>query len=130
MMRTQLRRWSHGFIQNVRVHRRGILAQPMLRSVLVVAFWDGVVSSLFYLMVLPVLVVIFGPLALLGYVIDLPAIAVPVLYAGYKRRELGAAMVSLPAFFILRLLNAEQMLRALFQEFVLRRSFLVYEKGH
>jgi poly-beta-1,6-N-acetyl-D-glucosamine synthase len=130
MMRVQLRRWSHGFIQNVRVHRRGILSQPVLRSVIAVAFWDGIVSSIFYLVILPILVLVFGPLALFGYVIDMPAIAVPVLYAGWKRGELAPALASLPAFFVLRLVNAEQMVRALFREVVLRRSFLVYEKGH
>jgi poly-beta-1,6-N-acetyl-D-glucosamine synthase len=130
MMLTQLKRWSHGFIQNVRVHRRGILKIPLLRSIIAVAFWDGVVSSLFYLIVLPVLAVLYGPWVLLGYVIDLPAIAVPVLYAGYKRGEFFHALASLPAFFVLRLVNAYAMLRALFQEVVLGRTFDVYEKGH
>lgn len=130
MMCTQLRRWSHGFIQNVRVHRRGIMRLAMLRSVVAVAFWDGIVSSLFYVVVLPILTVLFGPLALIGYVIDLPGIAVPVLYEAARRGEFLTALASLPAFFVLRLVNAVQMLRAVFVEVVLRRSFDVYEKGH
>lgn len=130
MMCTQLRRWSHGFIQNVRVHRRGVLKQPILRSILAVAFWDGTISSIFYLCILPVLAVSYGPIALVGYVIDFPAVAVPVIAAAIKRGELKEALISLPSFFILRLVNAAQMLRALFSELVLRRSFLTYEKGH
>ena len=130
MMCTQLRRWSHGFIQNARVHRRGVLRIPMLRSVIAVAFWDGVVASLFYLVVLPLLVLLYGPMMLFGYIIDLPGIAVPVLYSAARRRELPSAIASLPAFFVLRLVNAVQMLRALFFEVVLRRPFTTYEKGH
>jgi biofilm PGA synthesis N-glycosyltransferase PgaC len=130
MMCTQLRRWSHGFIQNVRIHRRGIQQFPMLRSVLAVAFWDGTVSSLFYIVVLPILALFFGPIVLIGYVIDLPGIAVPVLYEAARRGEFRTALASLPAFFVLRMVNAVQMLRALFMELVLRRSFLVYVKGH
>jgi len=130
MMSIQLRRWSHGFIQNVRVHRRGVMRHPILRSVLAVTFWDAVVSSLFYLLVLPVIALVVGPIALVGYVIDFPAIAIPVIYAGAKRGELGEALISLPAFFVLRMVNGVQMLRALFVEVVLRKSFLEYEKGH
>lgn len=130
MMSTQLKRWSHGFIQNVRVHHRGVLQRSMLRSVIAVSFWDGVVASFFYLAILPVLAILYGPWALVGYVIDMPAIAVPVLYAAAKRREFFPALMSLPAFFVLRLLNAFHMLRALFVEVVLRQSFDVYEKGH
>ena len=130
MMSTQLKRWSHGFIQNVRVHRRGVLKRSMLRSIIAVSFWDGVVASIFYLMVLPVLTIFYGPWALVGYVIDLPAIAVPVLYAARKRGEFRHALASLPAFLVLRLLNAYHMIRAMFHEVVLRRTFDVYEKGH
>ena len=130
MMGTQLKRWSHGFIQNVRVHRRGVLQRPMLRSIISVSFWDGMVASLFYLTVIPVLFFVFGPWALIGYVIDLPAIAVPVLFAASKRSEFIAALASLPAFLVLRQLNAYHMVRAMFTEFVLRRPFDVYEKGH
>lgn len=130
MMMTQLRRWSHGFIQNVRLHRQGILRQPVLRSVIAVSFFDGTVSALFYLVVLPILTVFYGPIVLVGYIIDLPAVAVPVLYEAKKRSEFFAALASLPAFFVLRLVNSMQMLRALYEEFVLGKSFLVYEKGH
>jgi len=80
--------------------------------------------------VIPALVVVYGPWALIGYVIDLPAIAVPVLFAASKRREFIHALFSLPAFLVLRQLNAYHMLRAMFTEFVLRRRFDVYEKGH
>jgi cellulose synthase/poly-beta-1,6-N-acetylglucosamine synthase-like glycosyltransferase len=130
LMATQLKRWSHGFIQNVRLHRHGLAQSPMLRAILGVALWDAIVSSLFYLLVIPILAVLFGPWALLGLVIDLPAVAVPVLNEGRRRREFWKALLSLPSFFLLRLVNAYQMLRAVVMEICFGQKFAVYEKGH
>ncbi|MEI6676366.1 MAG: glycosyltransferase family 2 protein, partial [Verrucomicrobiota bacterium] len=78
-MACQLKRWSHGFLQNVKVHWRGILRVSFLREAVAVALWDGVVASLVYLTVLPLLTVLVSPFFALGYVIDLPAVAVPVM---------------------------------------------------
>ena len=129
-MRTQLRRWSHGFLQNVRLHWKGILHLGFLRSVISVAMWDAVLAPLFYLLLLPALALLVSPWFLLGYVVDLPAVAVPVLLAARQRREVVKALVSLPAFIVLRLLNGVMILKALFLEYVLRRPLRVYEKGH
>jgi len=126
----QLRRWSHGFLQNVRVHWRNVVHQPYLRSVLAVGMWDATVASLAYLVLLPLLALFVHPLFLLGYVIDAPAVAVPVIARGIQRGELGRVLLSLPCFLLMRLVNAAFMLRAIWFEFVLGRSLLVYEKGH
>ena len=127
----QLRRWSHGFVQNVRVHRKTLLAIPFLRHAVAVAFWDAVVAAAAYLFVLPLLALALGnPWLLLGYVIDIPAVAVPVLVGAAKRRELRRALISLPAFFVLRTVNAMYFLKATWLELVMRRSFTTYEKGH
>src|SRR5713226_1303868 len=77
-MSRQLRRWSHGFVQNVRLHWKSIIHQPYLRSIVAVALWDATVASIAYLIVLPLLAVSVSPIFLLGYLIDLPAILVPV----------------------------------------------------
>jgi cellulose synthase/poly-beta-1,6-N-acetylglucosamine synthase-like glycosyltransferase len=130
-VRAQLRRWSHGFIQNVRLHWRGILQVPFLRSAVAVTLWDASVASLVFLLLLPLLAILLRtPWLLVGYAIDLPAILVPVLVAAWSRGELGRAIVSLPAFFVLRTANAVFFVRALWQELVARRPLLVYEKGH
>ena len=126
----QLRRWSHGFLQNVRLHWRNVLHQPYLRTVLAVGLWDATVASLAYLLVLPLLAILVHPLFLLGYVVDLPAVAIPVVVKGIQRGELGRVLLSLPCFILMRLVNATFMLRALWSEFVLGRTLLVYEKGH
>jgi len=131
LMRTQLRRWSHGFVQNVRLHWRALLGVPYLRSAVAVAFWDATVAAALYLMLLPILALLLArPWILLGYVIDAPAVLVPVIAGASRRREVGRAIASVPAFFILRTVNALFFLRAACAELLLGRSFHVYQKGH
>lgn len=127
----QLRRWSHGFVQNVMLHRRGLLGIPFLRQAVAVSFWDAIIASLVYLVVLPVMAIALrNPWLLVGYVIDVPAVAVPVLAGAWQRRELRRGLASLPAFFVLRTVNAVFFLRAIWSELVMHRSFTTYEKGH
>src|SRR5215213_6774561 len=129
-MGKQLRRWSHGFIQNVRLHRRGLLELGYLRSTVAVAFWDALLASLAYLVLIPVLAIVIDPLILSAYLIDAPVVLVPVLWLAVQRREVGRALASLPGFFVLRVVNGGFMLRALWDEFVAGKSLAVYEKGH
>ena len=127
----QLKRWSHGFVQNVRLHRRGILEVPFLRQAVAVSFWDAIVAAAAYLFLLPILALALGnPWLLLGYVIDIPAVAVPVLVGAAERGEMRRALLSLPAFFLIRTINAAHFLRAAWLELVMKRSFVTYEKGH
>ncbi len=120
-LRKQLTRCSHAFIQNVRVHWRGIVPMPYLFSAVAVALSDAVLASLVFLVALPLLAAIVSPVFLVGYVVDAPVIAIPVLMAAWRRRELGKAMASLPAFFVLRLVYGYLLLKALALELVLRR---------
>jgi biofilm PGA synthesis N-glycosyltransferase PgaC len=129
-MRKQLRRWSHGFVQNVRLHWRGISHRDYLRSLVAVACWDALIASLAFLLVLPILAVAVTPYFLFGYVLDAPAVILPGAIAAMRRRELGRALVSFPCYYVLRLLNAAMMLKAIWLEGVMRRPLLVYEKGH
>jgi cellulose synthase/poly-beta-1,6-N-acetylglucosamine synthase-like glycosyltransferase len=131
LMGAQLRRWSHGFVQNVRLHWRGLLTVPFLRSAVAVAFWDATIAAAVYLVLLPILAVLFAsPWILLGYVIDAPAVLVPVLAGAARRGEIRRAIASLPAFFLLRTVNAVFFLRAVCAELLLGRSLHLYEKGH
>jgi len=130
LMRKQLRRWSHGFIQNVRLHRSALLHLGYLRSMVMLAAWDAVVASLALLVVLPVLSVVVSPMFLLGYIIDAPVVLIPVLIDARKRGEFRKALFSFPAYFVLRVANGVMMLAAFVKECILRRPLLVYEKGH
>lgn len=129
-MSRQLRRWSHGFVQNVRLHWRGVLGVPYLRSAVAVSLWDATLAAVIYLLLLPVLAIYFrSPWMLLGYVIDAPALMIPVLAVAIPRGETKRALASMPAFFVLRTVNAVFFLRAVFSE-LLGRGFYTYEKGH
>jgi biofilm PGA synthesis N-glycosyltransferase PgaC len=130
-MRKQLKRWSHGFVQNVMLHWRGLLEVPYLRTAVAVGMWDATIAAFAYLVVLPLLAVALAqPLFLLGYVIDAPMLLVPVLVKATARKETGRALASIPAFFVLRTVNGLFFLEALVAEVIMRRSFRVYEKGH
>jgi poly-beta-1,6-N-acetyl-D-glucosamine synthase len=129
-MSKQLRRWSHGFVQNVRLHWRKVLELGYLRSIVAVGFWDALLASLAYLVVLPLLAILVDPLILLGYLVDAPVILVPVLWQAVPRGETWRALASFPSFFLLRIVNGAFMLAALWREFVVQRPLLVYEKGH
>jgi poly-beta-1,6-N-acetyl-D-glucosamine synthase len=130
-MRKQLKRWSHGFIQNVSLHWTGLLPIGFLRSVIAVALWESTVASVIYLGVVP-LTVLWSRnlLLLLIYILDLPALAVPVLSQASRRNEFWRALISLPAFFVLRVVNSVFILEAVWSEWIVRRPLLVYEKGH
>lgn len=131
LMRKQLRRWSHGFAQNVQLHWRTVLDVPMLRWFVAVAFVDATFSSLYYLLLLPLLAVAFAaPLLLLLYAIDVTMILVPVLYQAASRGETLRALASVPSFLPLRLVNSFYFLEAVWSELLRGRSLRVYEKGH
>jgi biofilm PGA synthesis N-glycosyltransferase PgaC len=129
-MRKQLKRWAHGFIQNVRLHRKGLLQVPFLRSVVTVMCWDASIASIFYLIALPILALVVSPAFLLGYIIDLPMILVPTLVKAYSRGETWKALASIPAFLVLRVVNSAIFLEAIFNEFILKNTLTTYEKGH
>jgi Glycosyltransferases, probably involved in cell wall biogenesis len=130
-MSKQLRRWSHGFVQNVKIHWRDVTTVPYLGAFIAVALGDAVAASLFYLLVLPLIAILTrNPIYLVAYVIDIPVVIIPVAFTAYKRRELPRALLSIPCFFVLRTVNAIFILRALFAELVVRRSFRTYQKGH
>jgi biofilm PGA synthesis N-glycosyltransferase PgaC len=130
LLRKQLRRWSHGFVQNVMLHRKGLLDLGYLRSMVALAFWDSAVASLAFLVALPLLAALVSWLFLLGYVLDAPVVLIPVLVDARKRGELRTAIVSFPCYFPLRVANGVMMLNALTRECILRRPLLTYEKGH
>jgi cellulose synthase/poly-beta-1,6-N-acetylglucosamine synthase-like glycosyltransferase len=130
-MRKQLRRWSHGFVQNVRLHWKDMLEVPFLRTAIAVACWDAALASVIYLLLLPVLAITFSnPYLFLGYVIDVPAVVIPVMIGAIPRGEARRALASLPSFFVLRTVNAVFFLSAIWNELVRGRTLRTYEKGH
>jgi len=130
-MRKQLRRWSHGFVQNVNLHWSRLLPLRFLRSVIGVALWESTVASIIYLAVVPLTVLwTRNPLLLLVYILDAPALMVPVLAQAAQRKEFWRAFFSIPSFFVLRVVNSVFVLEAIWSEWIVKRPLLVYEKGH
>jgi cellulose synthase/poly-beta-1,6-N-acetylglucosamine synthase-like glycosyltransferase len=130
-MRAQLRRWSHGFLQNYLLHWRDLLGLPHLRVFVMVAMWDAIIASLAYVVLIPLLTVLLRmPSLLLAYLIDLPVILMPVAFAARKRSEVLKAIVSVPCFLVLRMVNSWFMLEAFVMEVILKRGFHTYQKGH
>lgn len=129
-MRKQLKRWAHGFLQNVELHWRGVLEIRYLRTLVGLAVWDATIASFAFLFLIPLLSIFVSPLFLLGYIIDVPALLVPVLFKARQRKEFWRALASVPAFLVLRIVNALFFVEAFWTEFILRRPLRVYEKGH
>jgi biofilm PGA synthesis N-glycosyltransferase PgaC len=130
-MRKQLRRWSHGFMQNVQLHFSRLLSISFLRSVVGVAVWESTVASIIYLGVVPLTALIWrNPLILLVYILDAPALMVPVLTQAAQRGEFWRALRSIPAFFVVRVVNCLFVLEAIWSEMIVGRRLVLYEKGH
>jgi biofilm PGA synthesis N-glycosyltransferase PgaC len=129
-LRKQLTRWSHGFVQCLRVHWRSLWHVPYLRMIVATALWDATIAALAFLVLLPVLAITVHPLFLLGYLADLPGIAIPVLIEGARRRQARRALACIPAFYVLRFVNLYFVLEAFFSEFITRKRLSKFEKGH
>lgn len=126
----QLRRWSCGFFQTVKIHWREVLHVPFLRTIVAIGVWDATIAALALLLILPVLAIFVSPIFLLGYCIDIPAVLVPVLYRAHQRGEVKKALASIPGFFVLRFVNAWFVLVALWREVITKNRLATFEKGH
>ncbi len=130
-MHKQLTRWSHGFVQNVRLHGERILDVPMLRSFVIVALLDSLLAILLYLVLTPLLLVSYGWRFVLAlYLADLLLMAIPVVWMGHRLGLLRKALASLPFVLVLRWLNVYYFGRAIILEWILGRLLRVFEKGH
>jgi len=130
LMHKQLKRWSAAFLQNVKLHGRGLLDTPFLFTAMAVSLTDATLGALVYLLALPLMAVFVSPWFLLGYIIDAPIIVVPVLIVARRRKEVGKAIASFPSVFILRFVNGFIFLKAVWFEFIIYRPLTTYEKGH
>ena len=126
----QLKRWSHGFIQNVVLHWRELLKIPVLREQVMVGLADAIITGMLYFMFVPLFLVINPVMLFYLFAADWSFIAVPVLWKGYKLKMVRKSLTSLPFYFILRVVNSIYFFKALFSELIFKKSFRTYEKGH
>jgi cellulose synthase/poly-beta-1,6-N-acetylglucosamine synthase-like glycosyltransferase len=130
MLGRQLKRWSHGFIQNLIKHRNTAVRDNRLRSILSVMLWDSVTASVIYLIIVPVLAALVSPWALVIYVVDLPIVLIPVVLESRRHGLLMKAIPATLAFLVLRLVNSVYFVRAVWSELMIGNRLTVYEKGH
>jgi cellulose synthase/poly-beta-1,6-N-acetylglucosamine synthase-like glycosyltransferase len=126
----QLKRWSHGFVQNVILHWRELLRIPTLREQVFVGLTDAIVTGILYFIFMPLFLVLNPTLLVYLFVSDWIFITVPVLWKGYELKLLRKSLTSLPFFFVLRVVNSIYFFKALVSELIFNKSFRKYEKGH
>jgi biofilm PGA synthesis N-glycosyltransferase PgaC len=130
MLAKQLRRWSHGFVQNLVKHGATVRADARLRAIVTAMLWDSAAATVLYLLIAPILAILVTPWTLLVYVIDVPVVAVPVWIEARRRGLSWRVLLDLPAFLLLRLVNSLFFIEAVWTELIMRRRLAIYEKGH
>jgi cellulose synthase/poly-beta-1,6-N-acetylglucosamine synthase-like glycosyltransferase len=131
LLRKQMTRWTHGFVQNVMMHWRKVAYIRYLNILVTFAVWDSIFVSLAYLIVLPAAMIYFQtPLFALGYFIDAPVMLFPALVAAWRRGEVGKFYMSIPSYFIMRFVNSLFVLEAFWTEMIVRRRLTEFVKGH
>ena len=90
-MRKQLRRWSHGFIQNVQPHWQGVLGLGHPRSTVLLVLWNSIIASIGYRFAIPLLAILVNAAFLFAYVLDAPVILISVLLSALPRRAARGA---------------------------------------
>ena len=126
----QLKRWSHGFIQNVVVHWNDLLKIPVLREQVIIGLADAMITGILYFIFVPLFLVLNPVMLFYLFAADWIFIALPVFWKGYKLKMLRKALTSLPFYFVLRVINSVYFFKALFSELIFKRTFKTYEKGH
>jgi poly-beta-1,6-N-acetyl-D-glucosamine synthase len=130
-LKRQLRRWTRGFMVNGLIHWQKIKKTPYLNILIPAVIVDSFIS-IFFIFLIPFLTAIFisKTIALAMVAGDFLFILIPSLYWGIKTKELNLVLTSLPAYFILRLINSYFTLEAFIQSYILKKPYLKFEKGH
>ena len=126
----QLRRWSSGFLQNLRAHWPAILTYPYLRSTVIVTLLSRLLDCALRFVIWPFLAIAFDPLFLLGMFITVPMDAVALLAIGLERGEVWRALSNLPWRIMIQFLRDFVFVQAVWSELIVGRPLTAFEKGH
>jgi cellulose synthase/poly-beta-1,6-N-acetylglucosamine synthase-like glycosyltransferase len=129
LMLRQRSRWRRGFFQNLRHHRDRLLDQPLLGAKAIFKFLDQVLNALVLLVLMPFLTIWLHPAFLMLALLGLPMIAVPALYFGARRGELGRVILCLPCFWMQRVVSTTGFVASVWSELIMRQTLRTYEKG-
>jgi biofilm PGA synthesis N-glycosyltransferase PgaC len=132
LMMKQLKRWSYGWAQNLRLHWSKIKRIPVLREIIVASLVDMVFGGTIYFVIAPLIAILTGNPIIFLYAMfaDTVFVSIPAIWKGIKMKLLMQVLISIPCFFILRTLNSIMIYEAFASEFLLGKSFHIYEKGH
>lgn len=127
LYRSQIRRWASGLFQSVKVHKLRLRRRPGL-LLLVAAILLDLVTTPIGLIALPMLAAVgtFNKWWLIiPAVMNLITIGSGIADLGFRR-----TMRAIPGFFVMVWTDLYFYLESMVREMVLRRSRLVWEKGH
>ena len=131
MMSKQLRRWSHGWVQNLRLHGKNIRKIPVLREVVTLQLLDALFGPVTYLVVI-LAAIWFRSFLLLAFmfIFETALVGLPPILKGIKLKKVRKVLSCLPFFFILRTVNMYYIYAAFISEILLNKTLTKYEKGH
>lgn len=131
MMSKQLKRWSHGWVQNLRLHWKNIRKIPVLREIVAAQVSDALFGGVIYLITFLELF-LFHNLSLLIFLLisETTLVVLPPIIKGIKLKMVRKVLSSLPCYYILRTVNIYYIYRAYISELLLRKTLNKYEKGH
>jgi biofilm PGA synthesis N-glycosyltransferase PgaC len=132
MMSKQLKRWSHGWVQNLRLHWKNVKKIPVLREAIIVSVSDALFGGLMYLVIMPLAAIIFHSSEIIAAILlgDILLIALPPIIKGYKLKMVRQVLLSLPSFLVLRVVNTYFIYGAFILEYFFNKTLTKYEKGH
>lgn len=132
MMSKQLRRWSHGYLQNLKAHWKNISKVPVIREQIIVSISDALFGPIGLFIILPLFgILLHNPLIIAySFLADALFISIPPLIKSIKMKNTKLVLSSIPSFFVLRTVNTFYFMSAFMKEFVLNKTFHKYEKGH
>jgi poly-beta-1,6-N-acetyl-D-glucosamine synthase len=125
----QITRWYSSFFQNITLHWRSLLHNKLGFFIFFYLF-DG--------LILPF--VVFSALFLytgngikaigIATLVELFLVGIPSLIAGGKAKLFWETLISLPCIFIVRIVNASVFFKCVWNEWVVRKRLVVWDKGH
>jgi poly-beta-1,6-N-acetyl-D-glucosamine synthase len=132
MMSKQLKRWSHGYLQNVRLHWKKISKVPVIREQIFISMFDSLFGTVGLFVILPLFAILLHNPLIIAYAFLADAIfmSTPALVKSIKLKNTKLVLSSLPSYFALRTINTIFFMSAFMKEFVLNKTFHKYEKGH
>lgn len=125
---SQIDRWYRSFFQNVKVHsfRRNRKVGAFVFGYLL----EGIVVPLIAFGALFFLAGFSWSGLLSAFLIDLLIVSVTCLAQGVRLKMLKKAIVSIPAYFVVRPVNLYVFLRSFWKEMIMGEKLTVWEKGH